>query len=400
MSSMDRKNLRKEISKDGQVGQSKVLRTKHIDTLNVLSTYVDQNRALEDENRALNKQLLELSKELNTKSSMPASYIEDIEKEIKSLRKENEKFEQKLETSEGKNKALAEANERLAREAKQRQRELSDFKKQNSQGTASYMQEMETMMKHVDTLKSRNTELEGELEKEKDTSHRLQLHNTSAAERTLELERQVEALQGRVEEAERRYTALAATTKKPRKGSGKKRETANKGKDQAHVLLTGQLNDALANVEQQATLIDKLKRRNEGQAKELARLKQQSKSVGSDSAERNVLLAQLDAKVLALEAEKQALAETVNTERERVAQLLAELDALRRQLHQAMQQQGGGGGSDKRGMFQEYVKLKRENEQMTQIIDKLRRKLPGGGSIKTRPPGQQRRGTKQHLPHV
>ena len=33
---------------------------------------------------------------------MPASYIEDIEKEIKSMRRENEKFEQKLETSEGK----------------------------------------------------------------------------------------------------------------------------------------------------------------------------------------------------------------------------------------------------------------------------------------------------------
>lgn len=359
-------SLRKEIAA-APIGQSKPLRSKHIDTLNVLSGYVDQNRALEEENRSLRQEYLDLQKKANGISGLPKSYVDNIERENEQLKKEKDKAINDLDSAMIKIQHL---NEQKAQLQEQISKQNMDVR---SRGKAQddAARNLDTMQGVVDSLQQRVSSLEAELKEQRSVSQGLQQQCTEGGQRVLDLQAHVQTLEEKLADADRLLAASQQKKKRPSTAGASQREKE----------LTTKLETLANECAEKEGALDKLKRRVDNLLKENAKYKMEKE--GNDSQFRNSMLAKLDAKNTQLTKENEELMHQLEAQRRLVAELQQEIHSLRQQFEKLSQQyqelQGESGGPGKREMFQEYVKLKRENEKLTSMLAKLQGALGGKG---------------------
>lgn len=379
---MDSKGRRKNKAPDIGGNQNKALRTKHIDTLKVLSGYVDQNRELEVENRRLHKELLEKCKEINS-TGMPSDYMNSIERELREMKAANQKYEAQMKGDIKLMQELKDAINIMKGESRKREREWNASMK-------SHDERVQTLTNSNDELSRRNQMLEDAL-KERSLEHtKMQLQCTSSGERVTELQALVRILEGKLANTENELALSHKVPPKVPKKKARPKSSSNKGREKELStkldLFSKQLSETLANLDQKTAACDKFKRRSEHLSKENMKLRSEIadhiRKNGTQS--RTAMFAALDAQNLQLLEEKAALTRALEQEQKTVSQLMGELQTLRQQADRQREETSSANGPGKREMFQEYVKLKRDNEKMANIIAQLQRELGSSKSSNSR----------------
>lgn len=345
------------------IGDSKALRTKHIDTLQVLEDYSKDKDRLETENRDLRERLEEMG------GSKEYAYVKGLEKEVRFLRDwkdqsggiTRDKDEEIARLKKGSDSKATDNDRRFSELVAFRDKELEDEKAKAARQLADMHSRNSELRQANEALKTQH------LQEKEDSDEMCQAlnHRIDQLESALEKHKSKEDGELAMEQRrERRSSKALSDTAQELDAMREQVIALNAQMQRGRAALVAAEEAARTKAAAQEAVRKALQDKNAKLQKELSKLKSGTllkPKPDDDLAARNSLLARLDSQVTELSQENNELKGLLDVERSRVQQLLAELDALRRQANPP-------GGKSKKQMFTEHIALKRENERLNNVI--------------------------------